>query len=607
MQLIHLTFAIILFILHCSAGPIAHFLPKIRELGPGDASAQLSQSSLPVPHNLQGSVSSNTDDALTVIPVTPSLTYSPPLPAICVDSCASAYNYGSVANQFNFHVPRLPFHGTPKSGDRIYIYFSSLSHQFSSSVPAKSDGVWSYHHHFERAAFGRIAVAHLPQGPVSSKLNSSYSAFSPFSRASFNQVSPESVATSTFGPGFLWFKSSAHPIESTRNRQSLSHTLSGSLAPTAHSSPTGGVPVSTTDPILKNPAQTTTSLTVGVVGLLPGAVSSGSSPSVPSLEATNSVHSHSATVGTIVTIGKFTGRVPTAPNTEIPVPSEPTGLSGSSPPQTQKTIPATTGDGLPTGSTVSESAQKAPSSVISDGMPMDGKHTRVPGTTAPPVSDPAIVIVTPGQSTSWTNTWSHVSDSKPTSSQTSTTTTIRPPRTIPKPKIPTGPTRHHHKTTAPGQTASHVHGGVSEGGELVTTIPITATVTEVVTVAAPDESPGTGNAKATQEPKVIPTPSQPKEAGDTHIPPSQKTKPTAETLEPATPTTGPQVTPAAQPTGAIHETLRGLQVVPVTPQGFITVTETKTETTTQIKTTTETETETMTIYVDPTMTMTASL
>ncbi|KAK1141249.1 hypothetical protein N8T08_009288 [Aspergillus melleus] len=406
-----------------------------------------------------------------------------------------------------------------------------------------------------------------------------------------------------------------HRTKSTEHGTPLSSSLSSHLTPTTPSSPTGSVTTSTTAHSPKSPAPTTisTSLSVGVVGLLPGELSSGASLSVlpDPAETTNLTHLKSVATGSILNIGKPSVSLPTGFSTTAPFPGESTSQSSSSA-QTQKMPPPSNGDNLPTGTatTISGSAQKEPSSVISSQLPISNKNT------ATSVSDPVIVIVTPGQSTSWTNTWLHVSDSTSTSSQSSSViatttshTTLRPSGTIAIPAIPTGPSRDP-ETSNSEPTAPHTHSRLSKGTDTATTIHAISTVTKVVTVPASDEPEApapteTKDPKTTQEPKATATQNQTEKASDIPNPPptSRKTKPTAETGVPATESS---ITSVAQPTRVIDDALlRGLQVVPVTPQGFITVTETKTETTTKTKTETETETETQTVYMNPTFTMTA--
>ncbi|KAH8422809.1 uncharacterized protein LDX57_000564 [Aspergillus melleus] len=404
-----------------------------------------------------------------------------------------------------------------------------------------------------------------------------------------------------------------HRTKSTKHGTPVSPSLSGQLTPATPSSPTGSVTTSTTAHSPKSPAPTaiSTSLSVGVVGLLPGELSGGPSLSVlpDPVETTNIAHSKPAATGNILNTGKPSVSLPTGLSTTDPFPGESTSHLSSSA-QTQKMPPSSNGDNFPTGTatTISGSAQKEPSSVISSRLPISNKHT------ATSVSDPVIVIVTPGQSTSWTNTWLRVSDSTSTSSQSSSATattsshdTLRPSGTIAIPEIPTGPSRDP-ETSNLEPTAPHTHSRLSKGTDTVTTIHAISTVTKVVTVPASDEPEApapteTKNPQTTQESKATATPNQTEKASDipNPPPPSRKTKPTAETGVPAT---EPSITSVAQPTGAIDDALlRGLQVVPVTPQGFVTVTETKTETTT--KTETETETETKTVYINPTFTMTA--
>lgn len=656
MQLIRLTFAIIFLILHCSAGPIAQFLPETRDLGLGDASAQISQSSLLVAHHLQGTVSSNTDDLLTVIPVTPSVTNSPLLPV--TNSAGPAHSTVQPSNEQSFSSSRVPSHtaitqlsttstvsgyahqsqGTASTSPSVLspirqvltssqssltIYgptiITSSEHHSSQSLshtdPQVSSGpgptvhTLASTHSLDKSTTGPPSTSSSPQisGHIPSR--SSPAVHSPATHSGDANGSPSTLLSSLNTARSLSVSTrlsgsfgTTRPFKQTNIVPSLSPALSGSSTHRAHSLLTGSVTIPTIDhsPKTSAPTAVSTSLTVGVVGTLPVAVSStsASAPSGPYLEATNDVNSHPVTVGTIITIGNTSGSLPTSAS---PAPGDTKRHSGSSPPHAHETTTATTAKELPTRSTTFHSAQKTALSLTSGGGPQDDKPTGVPEPTTSTVSDPVIVVVTPGQSTSWTNTWVHISDSTSASSQSSsTTTTVRPHGTIAKPKIPTGPTRHH-SAMVPEQTASHTHNGISKGVELVTTIKATSTVMQVVTVAGPNESTEIEDAKATRGPNDTATLNQQEEASDTPVPQSQKIKPTVETGGPAPITTEPEVEPSSPQTGAIDDILRGLQVVPLTPQGFVTVTETKTETTTHMKTTTETETKTLTVYINPTM------
>lgn len=163
-------------------------------------------------------------------------------------------------------------------------------------------------------------------------------------------------------------------------------------------------------------------------------------------------------------------------------------------------------------------------------------------------------------------------------------------------------------TTVPEPMASHTNSGISKETESPTIIHATSTMTKVVTVPASDGSnepvhstePKAANANPTKGPKKVTiTEYKTDEVDNTTMSPSGKTNPTIETGLPVTPSTGPG--PKETPTGMFDDTFQGLQVVPVTPQGFVTVTETKTETMMETKTTTETKTET--VYIKPTVTV----
>ncbi|KAI9045793.1 uncharacterized protein KD926_007096 [Aspergillus affinis] len=680
MQLIHLTLVNFLFLLCCSAGPIAHFVPKIRDLGPGDESAHISQPSSLVLHNLQGFVSSEKNDFLTVIPVTPSLTQSPLVPdtssADHTHPTTQSVEQSSASAPVLSHTIATTTQSTVSvsttSDDNLTAHPSQEATSTSTSVPTPensnatpSQSSPTVHGHTDitlssqnptespsltshNVPSGPSLTAHSPPSVHSAGLHSTISppvpsppqipgqtpsgASATVSNPAIKSSEQHSTGSSSIPP--LSLNSAQRPSVSgpsgtphgtthrteptghgTHLSPSLSSPLTPTTPPTTPSSPAGSVAASTTGHSHKSsaPPATSTNLAVGVVGLLPGEVSGGSSLSVPPnpLETTNGAHSNSVATGSNLDTGKPSGSLPTGLSTTTPFPGEFT-IHSSSSAQTHKTPPPTNADesATETATITSNSAQKEPSSVISSGLPTSNQHT------APSVSDPVIVIVTPGQSTSWTNTWLRVSDStsmSSTSSSTTTTTThttIRPSGTIAIPEIPTGPSRDP-ETSIPEPTAPHQHSSLPKGTDTVTTIHAFSTVTKVVTVPASDEPEAPASAETkdpqttTQEPEATATPNQTEKASDIPNPPSpsRKIKPTAEGGVPATEYS---TTSAAQPTGAI-EYLQGLQVVPVTPQGFVTVTETKTETTTKTKTKTETETETeiKTVYIHPTLTVTA--
>ncbi|KAA8644767.1 hypothetical protein EYZ11_002196 [Aspergillus tanneri] len=286
----------------------------------------------------------------------------------------------------------------------------------------------------------------------------------------------------------------------------------------------------------KTPLSTTTSsLAVGTIGLLPG-VESSSSPSRAPSETTSSHtnNGHDSSKPTQPTVFKTT--------------------TSKSPPH-QTPVPLI-GDGVPVSPKyTSDSRNIAPTDnktapFIGDGIPIHSPTTTSTSTTSKPppitVSNPVIVVVAPDDSTIYT-TFTPKGNKPPSD----------PSSILKHPGLPP----MHHTTTIPADS------------EPISTVHATSTSIKTVVIVIHDPTPAEGSHPTT---------------ATTH-----------EAVEKGTKAHNPSVAAVSHthPPSDVAADPHLLSVVPITPAGFVTITETMTEWKTRIVTKTETETETMTMVM----------
>ncbi|KAG2028079.1 hypothetical protein GB937_000532 [Aspergillus fischeri] len=592
MQLIHFNNALALFAITCSAGPIAQFTHKIRDLEQNRQSPGPTAYPSPLPLDIHvPAASDEANGGLDVVPITPSVTAdgtqtavpqasytstevpgSSILPAegylgtvapllspeatlasSTADSSRATVDSGSSSSTEIPALSMLPAEGylgtvTPLVSTEVPLPSSTADSGTSSSteIPASSPPAGGKH---SSAIASSSAEATLPSAETSVAVIPTTS----YSHSASHSASTPSVYNST--------TSTSIPLIKHRPTAGPSPELSTFT-------PISIVIVSPSSALASTPT-TTPSLTVGVVGPLSDVGTASSSPSTTFFAtALPETPSSTSTVTETATSSPTASVVGPQPETDTTTSSSSSTASASSLPDATPTEPAgqlrTTSSAQST-PTTTQSASTAESSStrpslnsatpapfigeITSSQPQSASHTASTHSDITPILTPVIVLITPG--------------AEPTPTATTTTTTTHPDP--------------YAKANANGDPTRSPASGPTEGAE-ITTIHATATVTKSVVVFASgtptaetpapvanteESEPGLGSKTALTTATVTAVPSDPyRDPGDAH-----------------------------------------LSIVPVTPGVMtVTTTTTKTETETETETVTKTERETVTQTVTETMT-----